>query len=62
MDIVDQDQLIAAEVEAGLYPDPLMMQQMELTSQAVDLTNKAQPSVQDPGINDSAVEVEGGEI
>ena len=61
-EIVDQDQLIAAEVEAGLYPDPLMMQQMELTSQAVDLTNKAQPSVQDPGINDSAVEVEGGEI
>ena len=61
-EIVEQDQLIAAEVEAGLYPDPLLMQQMDLTSQAVDLTNKAQPSTQDPGINDSAVEVEGGEI
>jgi len=62
-EIVEQDQLIAAEIEAGLYPDPLMMQSMELAGAAVDLQNKSQPSTQDPGIDEKAVEApEGGEI
>ena len=61
-EIVDQDKLIAAEIEAGLYPDPLMMQSMELAGAAMDLQNKA-PSVEDPQIDEKAVEApEGGEI
>jgi len=61
-EIVDQDKLIAAEIEAGLYPDPLMMQSMELAGAAMDLQSKA-PSVEDPGIDETAVEApEGGEI
>jgi len=61
-EIVDQDKLIAAEIEAGLYPDPLMMQSMELAGAAMDLQNKA-PSVEDPQVDDKAVEApEGGEI
>jgi len=63
-EIVEQDQLIAAEIDAGLYPDPLMMQSMELAGAAMDLQSKSEPapSTQDPGINDKAVEVAGGEI
>jgi len=61
-EIVDQDKLIAAEIEAGLYPDPLMMQSMELAGAAMDLQNKA-PSTEDPQVDDKAVEApEGGEI
>ena len=61
-EIVDQDKLIAAEIEAGLYPDPLMMQSMELAGAAMDLQNKA-PSTEDPKVDDKAVEApEGGEI
>jgi hypothetical protein len=61
-EIVDQDKLIAAEIEAGLYPDPLMMQSMELAGAAMDLQNKA-PSMEDPQVDETAVEApEGGEI
>ena len=63
-EIVEQDRIIGAEIEAGFYPDPLMMQQMDLANQAVDLQNKSQPpSTKDPDINASATEApEGGEI
>ena len=30
-EIVEQDKLIAAEIEAGLYVDPVAMQQLEVT-------------------------------
>jgi hypothetical protein len=63
-EIIEQDRLIAAEVEAGFYPDPLMMQQLDLASQAVDLQTKANPpSTKDPDIDASATEAPaGGEI
>ena len=63
-EIVEQDRIIGAEIEAGFYPDPLMMQQMDLANQAVDLQSKSQPpSIKDPDIDGSATEApEGGEI
>ncbi|MFM7696386.1 MAG: portal protein [Vulcanococcus sp.] len=63
-EIVEQDRIIGAEIEAGFYPDPLMMQQMDLANQAVDLQSKSQPpSTKDPEIDGSATEApEGGEI
>jgi len=63
-EIVEQDRIIGAEIEAGFYPDPLMMQQMDLANQAVDLQSKSQPpSIKDPEIDGSATEApEGGEI
>jgi len=36
-EIIEQDKIIAAEIDAGLYADPIIMQQMELTAAATDV-------------------------
>jgi len=36
-EIIEQDKIIAQEIDAGLYADPIIMQQMELTAAATDV-------------------------
>ncbi len=36
-EIIEQDKIIADEIDAGLYADPIIMQQMELTAAATDV-------------------------
>ena len=63
-DIVEQDKLIAAEIEAGLYVDPVAMQQLEVTAAATDVAAQQSNITEPDSEKDSkAVEApEGGEI
>ena len=63
-DIVEQDKLIAAEIEAGLYVDPVAMQQLEVTAAATDVAAQQSDITEPDSEKDSkAVEApEGGEI
>ena len=63
-EIVDQDKLIAAEIEAGLYVDPVAMQQLEVTAAATDVAAQQSDITEPDSEKDSkAVEApEGGEI
>ena len=59
-EIVEQDKIISAEIDAGLYADPIMMQQMQVTQAATDI------AAQQSSIADDASEAPkaptGGEI
>ena len=63
-EIVEQDKLIAAEIEAGLYVDPVAMQQLEVTAAATDVAAQQSNITEPDSEKDSkAVEApEGGEI
>jgi|TARA_B100000085_G_scaffold16588_2_gene14326 hypothetical protein len=63
-EIVEQDKLIAAEIEAGLYVDPVAMQQLEVTAAATDVAAQQSDITEPDSEKDSkAVEApEGGEI
>ena len=63
-EIVEQDKLIAAEIEAGLYVDPVTMQQLEVTAAATDVAAQQSNITEPDSEKDSkAVEApEGGEI
>ena len=63
-EIVEQDKLIAAEIEAGLYVDPVAMQQLDVTAAATDVAAQQSNITEPDSENDSkAVEApEGGEI
>ena len=63
-EIVEQDKLIAAEIEAGLYVDPVAMQQLEVTAAATDVAAQQSDMTEPDSEKDSkAVEApEGGEI
>ena len=63
-EIVEQDKLIAAEIEAGLYVDPVAMQQLEVTAAATDVAAQQSEITEPDSEKDSkAVEApEGGEI
>ena len=63
-EIVEQDKLIAAEIEAGLYVDPVAMQQLEVTAAATDVAAQ-QASINEPDSEKDGKSVEapeGGEI
>ena len=63
-EIVEQDKLIAAEIEAGLYVDPVAMQQLEVTAAATDVAAQ-QSNVTEPDTEKDSQTVEapeGGEI
>ena len=57
-EILEQDKLIAAEIEAGLYTDPLLMQQMELSAAATEVASQ-QASLESP---EAPAAPTGGEI
>ena len=62
--IVEQDKLIAAEIEAGLYVDPVAMQQLEVTAAATDVAAQ-QSDITEPDTEKDSKTVEapeGGEI
>ena len=62
--IVEQDKLIAAEIEAGLYVDPVAMQQLEVTAAATDVAAQ-QSNITEPDTEKDSKTVEapeGGEI
>ena len=63
-EIVEQDKLIAAEIEAGLYVDPVAMQQLDVTAAATDVAAQQSNITEPDSEKDSkAVEApEGGEI
>ena len=63
-EIVEQDKLIAAEIDAGLYVDPVAMQQLEVTAAATDVAAQQSDITEPDSEKDSkAVEApEGGEI
>ena len=63
-EIVEQDKLIAAEIEAGLYVDPVAMQQLDVTAAATDVAAQQSNLTEPDSEKDSkAVEApEGGEI
>ena len=63
-EIVEQDKLIAAEIEAGLFVDPVAMQQLEVTAAATDVAAQQSNITEPDSEKDSkAVEApEGGEI
>ena len=46
-EIVEQDKLIAAEIEAGLYVDPIEMQELEVTAAATEVASQ-QASLESP--------------
>ena len=63
-EIVEQDKLIAAEIEAGLYVDPVAMQQLEVTAAATDVAAQ-QSNITEPDTEKDSQTVEapeGGEI
>ena len=63
-EIVEQDKLIAAEIEAGLYVDPVAMQQLEVTAAATDVAAQ-QSNITEPDSEKDSKSVEapeGGEI
>ena len=63
-EIVEQDKLIAAEIEAGLYVDPVAMQQLEVTAAATDVAAQ-QSDITEPDTEKDSQTVEapeGGEI
>ena len=63
-EIVEQDKLIAAEIEAGLYVDPVAMQQLEVTAAATDVAAQ-QSDITEPDTEKDSKTVEapeGGEI
>ena len=63
-EIVEQDKLIAAEIEAGLYVDPVAMQQLEVTAAATDVAAQ-QSNITEPDSEKDSKDVEapeGGEI
>ncbi len=57
-EIVEQDKLIAAEIEAGLYVDPIDMQQLEVTAAATEVASQ-QASLESP---EAPAAPTGGEI
>ena len=46
-EIVEQDKIIAAEIEAGLYVDPIEMQELEVTAAATEVASQ-QASLESP--------------
>ena len=57
-EIVEQDKLIAAEIEAGLYVDPIEMQELEVTAAATEVAAQ-QASLESP---EAPAAPTGGEI
>ena len=60
-EIVEQDKIISAEIDAGLYADPIMMQQMEVTQAATDIAAQ-QSSIAEPDALEAPKAPTGGEI
>jgi len=65
-EIIEQDNLINAEIEAGLYADPAAAQAMDMAQQAADIdaTNAQTATTLDPslGSDSDTAAPEGGEI
>ena len=57
-EIIEQDKIISQEIEAGLYTDPLLMQQMELSAAATEVASQ-QASLESP---EAPAAPTGGEI
>ena len=57
-EIIEQDKIISQEIDAGLYTDPLLMQQMELSAAATEVASQ-QASLESP---EAPAAPTGGEI